>query len=162
MGLLNSPKNCFTGVYVMSIKDICERDVVTTTKDTSVYEVAKLMKKHNVGNVVVVDNQVITDKPVGILTDRDIAIKIVAEDVDARQISVRDIMAENPLILHANQSINEALDMMCAKGVRRAPISDDTHKVVGIASIDDLFIMLAEEMGSLSKLIRKQVDSVKK
>lgn len=146
----------------MSIKDICERNVVTTTKDASVYEVAKLMKKHNVGNVVVIDNQVITNQPVGILTDRDIAMKIVAEDVDARQISVRDIMAENPLILHANQSINEALDMMCAKGVRRAPISDDTHKVVGIASIDDLFIMLAEEMGSLSKLIRKQVDSVKK
>jgi CBS domain-containing protein len=146
----------------MSIKDICGRQVVTTTKDASVNEVAKLMKKHNVGNVVVIDNQVITNKPVGILTDRDIAMKIVAEDVDARQISAGDIMAENLLLLHGDQSINEALDMMCAKGVRRAPISDDTHKVIGIASIDDLFIMLAEEMGSLSKLIRKQVDTVRK
>ena len=146
----------------MSIKHICERDVVTTTKNASIYEVAKLMKKHNVGNVVVIDNQVITNKPIGILTDRDIAMKIVAEDVDARQISAGDIMADNLLLLHANQSINEAIDMMCAKGVRRAPISDDTHKVIGIASIDDLFILLAEEMGSLSKLIRKQVDSVKK
>ncbi len=146
----------------MSIKHICERDVVTTTKDVSIYEVAKLMKKHNVGNVVVIDNQVITNKPIGILTDRDIAMKIVAEDVDARQISAGDIMADNLLLLHANQSINEAIDMMCAKGVRRAPISDDTHKVIGIASIDDLFILLAEEMGSLSKLIRKQVDSVKR
>ncbi len=146
----------------MSIKDICGRQVVTATKDASVNEVAKLMKKHNVGNVVIIDNQVTTNKPVGILTDRDITMKIVAEDVDARQISAGDIMAENLLLLHGNQSINEAIDMMCAKGVRRAPISDDTHKIIGIASIDDLFILLAEEMGSLSKLIRKQVDAVKK
>jgi CBS domain-containing protein len=146
----------------MSIKDICGRQVVTATKDASVNEVAKLMKKHNVGNVVIIDNQVTTNKPIGILTDRDITMKIVAEDVDARQISAGDIMTENLLLLHGNQSINEAIDMMCAKGVRRAPISDDTHKIIGIASIDDLFILLAEEMGSLSKLIRKQVDAVKK
>jgi CBS domain-containing protein len=144
----------------MSIRDICETVVVTTPKDTSVYEAAQLMKKQNVGNVVVVDKQN-SSKPVGIITDRDVVMKIVADDGDAKKVTVGDAMTENLLVLKSNQGLNEALNMMGAKGVRRAPIVDENNSIVGIATVDDLLILIAKEVNKLAYLISKQVASVK-
>jgi CBS domain-containing protein len=146
----------------MSIKAICECDVVTVDKEASIHDTAKIMKKYNVGNVVVVDSIENNNKPIGIITDRDIVIKIVADEGDAKQICAGDAMSEDLLVLKSYQGIQEALDMMSAKGVRRAPIINDENKLVGIATVDDLFMLIAEEANSLAKLIRKQVARVKK
>lgn len=144
----------------MTIRDICEKNVLTVSKETSITEAAKLMKKHNVGNVVVVENKVIKNIPIGILTDRDIVLKIVADEENANAISVGDTITRELLVLKGHQGINEALEMMCAKGVRRAPIVDDNNHVIGIISADDLLILMAEEFSTLSRLVHKQVASV--
>jgi len=157
---LKNQMNSVTWEEDMSIRDLCECYVLTTSKDTSIYEAAQLMKKNNVGNVVVVDKEN-SNKPVGILTDRDIVIKIVADDGDARKISVGDAMTENLLVLRSFQGLNDALNMMCAKGVRRAPIVDSENNIVGIATADDLLILIAKEINKLAYLINKQVASVK-
>ncbi|MCD6045246.1 MAG: histidine kinase [Gammaproteobacteria bacterium] len=138
----------------MSIYKIVSREVVRVYKTDSIYEATKLMKENNVGDVIVVNKE--SNTPIGILTDRDIVIKIVFDEVNPRDVCVADLMSSNLLILEKHQSINECVEMMCAKGVRRAPIVDENNKLCGIATIDDLIILLADELSSLAKLVRKQ------
>jgi predicted transcriptional regulator len=81
----------------------------------------------------------------------------VAQNIDINTVTVGDVMSEGLLVLNKHQELQEALDMMCAKGVRRAPVSDDQHTLVGIAATDDIFLLIAEEIASLSKIMRKQI-----
>jgi CBS domain-containing protein len=141
----------------MSIGKICEREVIIAPTDMPVHEAAKLMKKHNIGDIIVVTDKDSKVKPVGILTDRDIAMKIVADELDAKKIGIGDAMSQDLLTLNYHQGVQEAIDMMSAKGVRRAPVVDDQYKIIGIASIDDLLILVADEISSLAKLVRKQL-----
>lgn len=140
----------------MTIGIHCKHSVITAPKNTSVFEAARLMKKNNIGNIVIVDdgNRGI---PVGILTDRDIAIKIVADEVDPRALTVGDAMSQDLLVLKDHHHIQEAIDMMCAKGVRRAPIVDKSNKIIGITTVDDLILLLVNELGGVAKLIGKQI-----
>lgn len=140
----------------MTIGDYCKHVVITTSKNTNVFDAAKLMKKHNIGNVVVVD-ETNGGTPIGIFTDRDITIKIVADEIDPRKLTVGDAMTQDLLVLQEHQSIQEAIDKMCAKKVRRAPIIDKNNKIIGIATVDDLLLLFSDELGSLAKLVRKQI-----
>lgn len=142
----------------MSIGSFCKCDVVTATRDTSLQEAAKLMKQNNVGDVIVVENTDGKNKPIGILTDRNIAVEVVADNKNYQELSVGDVMSEELLILHSDQDIKEVLDLMSEKGVRRAPVVDDSGKAIGIATLDNLLILLAEETYSLAKLVRKQIN----
>lgn len=138
----------------MTIGRIGKRAVITAAIDMTIIEVALLMKKHNIGDVIIVEDE---NEPVGIITDRDIAIHIVADEIDPREMTASDIMEEDLLVLKEHQSIQEALDMMCAKGVRRAPIVNKANSLIGIVSSDDLALLIADEMESYGKLIRKQL-----
>ncbi len=140
----------------MTIGSHCKHIVITAAKDTSVFDVAKLMKKHNIGNIVVVD-ETNGGMPIGILTDRDIAMRIVADEVDPKRLTVGDAMSQDLLVLHEHQHIQEAVDMMCAKSVRRAPVVDKNNKIIGITTVDDLLLLFSDQLGSLAKLVRKQV-----
>lgn len=140
----------------MSIRKICTHEVIKAAKSMSIKEVARLMKKNNIGTVVIVENE--TDsKPIGILTDRDLTIKILAEDIESKDVRIGDIMSNDLLILKKHQGINEAIEMMCAKGVRRAPVVDENYNLCGIAVVDDLLLLIADELNSLAKLVRKQI-----
>ena len=140
----------------MSILNACECDVVTVTRDVSIQEAAKVMKDNNIGNIIVVEEE--NDKifPVGILTDRDIVIKIAAEGADLNSITAGDAMEENLLTLYSSQGIKEALLEMSKKGVRRAPVVDNNNELVGILAVDDLLVLLSDELSLLAKLMRKQ------
>jgi CBS domain-containing protein len=140
----------------MSIRKICTCEVVKAVKSMPAKEAAKIMKKNNIGAIVVVENET-NSKVVGILTDRDIVVKVFAENIDAKNICVGDVMSNDLLVLKQHQGINEAIEMMCAKGVRRAPIVDDGGKLCGIAVVDDLLLLIADELSSLAKLVRKQI-----
>lgn len=140
----------------MSIHKLGTQVVIKLNKKSSIIDAAKLMKKHNIGDIIIVENES-ENKPIGILTDRDIAMKIVADDVDIKNICVGDAMSYDLLTLKKHQGIQEALDMMSAKGVRRAPILNDDGTISGIASIDDLLILIAGELSSLAKLVHKQI-----
>lgn len=142
----------------MSIGKLCRGEVVIAPKDMSVHEAAKLMKQHNIGDIIVIHKKDNNIEPIGILTDRDIVMKIVADEVEAKMICVGDAMSQDLLVLNHHQDTQEAIDMMSARGVRRAPIIDNHHKIVGLVSIDDLLLLVADELSSLAKLIRKQLD----
>jgi CBS domain-containing protein len=141
----------------MSIGELCNRNVVIVDRAESVREAARLMREYHVGDVVVVEETAGGKNPVGILTDRDIVIELVAEGVDLDAISVGDAMSSELLILAENDELADTTAKMRARGVRRAPVVDNAGLLVGILTLDDILEVLAGELADLVRLtVREQ------
>jgi len=140
-----------------SIGGICIRDVVFTTRDMTVAGAAKLMRENHVGSVVVVERMNGGKRfPVGIITDRDVVVEVVAPGLDAETITVGDIMGGELVTVRENEGLLETMEIMRYKGVRRIPVVDTAGELIGIASIDDLLEVLAEEMTELAKIVARE------
>lgn len=140
----------------MPISEICNREVVIVQRENTVLEAARLMRQHHVGDVVVVDEGNGVRVPVGIVTDRDVVVEIIAPGLDPSAITVGDIMV--PELAAAKESIGmfEAIEYMRAKGVRRLPVVDEGGGLVGILTLDDLLELLTEELLSLGRLVQHE------
>jgi CBS domain-containing protein len=137
-----------------TIASICNRDVAFTTRETTVAAAAKLMRHGHVGSLVVVE-QINGGKrmPVGIITDRDIVVEVIATSLDPAVITVGDIMAQELVVGRESDSVLETLEIMRFKGVRRLPTVGPDGQLVGIVTVDDLIEVLAEELGELAKIV---------
>ena len=137
----------------MAVGEICNREVVITEKALSVVNVARLMREHHVGDLVVVETRDGRKHPVGIVTDRDIVVEVVAAGVNPDLLKVGDIMGPEVATVRESEGLFEALRYMRGKGVRRMPVVDGAGGLVGILTMDDLLSLLAEEMTELAKLV---------
>ncbi len=137
----------------MPIGELCNREVVIAEKSISVTEAAQLMRLHHVGDLVVVEDREGGRHPVGIVTDRDIAVEVVAAGVNPDALTAGDIMAADLATLRENEGLYEALRYMRDKGVRRMPVVDAAGALVGILTLDDLLSLLAEELTEIAKLV---------
>jgi CBS domain-containing protein len=147
----------------MTIGAVCNREVITVQRDATVLHAAMLMRQYHVGDVVVVEARNAQCLPVGIVTDRDVVIKLVATELDSAVITVGDIMEPKLTIVKERSGVFEAIQAMTAKGVRRQPVVDDDGGLVGIITLDDLLLLLAKELSSLTKLVaREQKNEVTK
>jgi CBS domain-containing protein len=144
----------------MAIESVCNKNIISLSKDASVWEAAKKMADQNVGCIVIVEASGNAKKPVGLITDRDLAIKVLAENKTAGDTKVSEIMNTDLCLLSASSGINEAIQNLEQKGVRRAPVLDQEQNLCGVVSLDDLLVMLATEFDHLSALIQKQGGSV--
>ena len=106
----------------MSIREFCVRDVVCTTRTATITQVAALMREHHVGDVIVVDDDGNRKVPVGILTDRDIVVAIVAADVDPRGLAVGDLLLRPLVTVRDDKSYADTVRLMSEHGVRRLPV----------------------------------------
>ncbi len=140
----------------MPIGDICIREVVTATRDTTIQEAARLMRENHVGDLLVIQGSNGTRTPVGIVTDRDIVVVVVAADLDAAVLTLEDIMGPELETAVEDQGVFETISQMRSAGVRRIPVVSREGSLVGILSIDDLIQLLAEEMTELAKLISRE------
>ena len=136
----------------MALIDFCRTEVVTIPLGASIAESAKLMKQKNVGSVVIIDDS----KPVGILTDRDIAVRVVAEGKDPESTKVSEVMTENLETLNENLGLFQALERMEEVGVRRFPIVNDRGELVGIITLDDVLYILGKEMSDVATTLKKE------
>jgi CBS domain-containing protein len=137
----------------MAVGEICNREVVVAEKALSVVHAAQLMRKHHVGDLVVVESRDGCKHPVGIVTDRDIVVEVVAAEVNPESLKVGDIMGLDVATVRESEGLFEALRYMRDKGVRRMPVVDSAGGLVGILTLDDLLTLLAEEMTELAKLV---------
>jgi CBS domain-containing protein len=137
----------------MAVGEICNREVVIAEKALSVVDAAQLMRKHHVGDLVVVEEKDGRKHPVGIVTDRDIVVEVVAAGVNPDALKVGDIMGPEVATVREGEGLFEALRHMRDKGVRRMPVVDRDGGLVGILALDDLLSLLAEEMTELAKLV---------
>lgn len=141
----------------MNIGEMCRHEVFTMSSAEELVAAARLMRDKHIGYVIVVEPRVVsqTMAPIGVLTDRDIVIAVVARDVDIRSLRVEDVMTREPLLLSESESLEAALREMRLRGVRRAPVVADSGQLVGVVSLDDLLSVLAGELQDVSWSIER-------
>lgn len=143
----------------MSAGEYCNRDVVVVSKTEQVQEAITLMRNHHVGDVVVVEQAKHGVVPVGILTDRDIVLEILAEDVDLNTVSIGDVMSYELVTVNESNTLIDTLKLMRQKGIRRIPVVNEKGTLEGLLSVDDLLELLAEQLNDLVALISKEQNS---
>lgn len=140
----------------MPIGTIRNREVVTANRGTKVSEAAQLMRKHHVGDVVVVDQVNGREVPCGMVTDRDIVITVIAQGVDPEGVVLGDMMSSDIVVGRETDGVADTIQVMRTKGVRRLPIVNALGTLVGIVTADDLLALLSEEMNSLTTLVARE------
>lgn len=135
----------------MTVADLMREEVVTTSPETPVNEVATAMRDENVGSIIVVEN----DVPVGLVTDRDIAVRIAADQLDPTAMPAENMMTGDPVTVEVDTGVFELCDRMREEGVRRMPVVDD-GELVGIITLDDLTVLLTGELGNLAGVIEAE------
>lgn len=140
----------------MPIGEICNREVIFVQKETTVLEAARLMREHHVGSLVALDEIAGIRQPVGLVTDRDLVVEVLALGLDASVITVGDIMLTGPATVSERTGVYETIQYMRDKAVRRLPVVNEQGELVGIVSMDDLLSLLAEELSQLSALISRE------
>jgi CBS domain-containing protein len=133
--------------------DVCNRDVICASRETTAAAAAKLMRQHHVGDVIVIDRADAERMPIGIVTDRDIVVEVVALGVDPNTVTLGDMMSWGGLVT-AQESHNYAdtLRLMHDKGVRRIPVINAAGVLVGVISIDDILPKFALELSEVADL----------
>lgn len=123
--------------------DIMTESLVYCMPDDAVSKVAQLMKKEDIGPVLIIDNEK-TKKLVGIVTDRDLALKVVAEALDPQNTKVGEVMTRKIVTCRADDDVENAMKAMAQYQLRRIPVVDDNMKLVGIISQADVAIRVDE------------------
>lgn len=141
---------------MMKVGDVCSRLVIDVTQDEDVRRAAELMRKYHVGYLVVTEYGDKDKVPVGVITDRDIVVEVVAKAVTAEELTVGDIMTELPLVASEGDDISETLDAMRGKGVRRVPVVDSKRSLIGVLAIDDLLQVLASDINIVASIVGSQ------
>jgi CBS domain-containing protein len=137
----------------MLVGEVCNRNVICASRDTTVAAAAKLMREHHVGDVIVVDREDADRMPIGIVTDRDIVVEVVALGVDPGTVTVGDLMSWGQLAtVQENDRYADVLRLMHAKAVRRVPVINRAGVLVGIISIDDMLPRFALELSEVAEL----------
>jgi CBS domain-containing protein len=136
----------------MRIGEICVRNVVCADRKTTVEEAAQLMRSRHVGDVIVVDSTARGPVPVGIVTDRDIVVEIVAAGLEARQLSLGDIIGPDLITASEDQGIFDTVQQMQHNGIRRLPVVDRHGLLLGIITVDDILQFLAIQFRGLSNI----------
>ena len=140
----------------MNAGELCNREVVVAYRDTPLAEAANLMRSHHVGSLVVVAYRLSERVPVGILTDRDIVVAVVAKGLDPRTLTVGDVMGGALVTVREQDGITDALRLMREHGIRRIPVLTHSGALAGILTIDDVLELITEELGDFVKAISRE------
>jgi CBS domain-containing protein len=140
----------------MTVYECCQTNVATGSPDARITEIAQMMDEKNVGCVIITEKQM----PVGIITDRDIVLRVVGKKKDPQKIAVRDVMTPNPLVIGAEKGLFEAMRQFEGKKFRRLPVVDATGRLNGIITTDDMVRLLARELSFVTTVIEAQTPKI--
>ena len=143
----------------MTVSLICNHNVATIAPSEGIATAAARMREEHVGTLIVVERRGSATVPVGILTDRDIVVGVVAKGVPAEAVTVGDAMTRDLLSVREDDGVEFALREMRRKGVRRAPVVGKRGALVGIVSLDDVVQHFATQLGRLADAIRLEQDA---
>lgn len=135
----------------MTVSEIAREKVATVATDASVDEIVATMADIGVGSVVVVEG----DRPVGIVTDRDLVLRVFGADVDPASLTASDVMSGDLVTVTGDEGVYELVRTMAQNGVRRVPVVTD-GELAGIVTLDDIIILLSMEIQSVETLIRSE------
>jgi len=137
----------------MLLNEICTPDVVYCGADSTALAAARLMRERHVGDVVVVDEPNGDQTPIGLVTDRDIVVEVIAKEQDPAKVTVREIMRTPVVVAHATEDVSAAVERMKAHGVRRIPVMGESQRLVGILCLDDLLKQMVADAGALVDIV---------
>ncbi len=137
----------------MPVGSYCRRSPCTANPEETLQTAARRMEKEGVGLLVVVEE----GRPIGVLTDRDVALEAVAELRDPETTRVEDAMTPRPVTIAVDASVAEALKRMHGDGIRRLPVVDAENRTIGVIAADDFVRLVAEEVGGLAGVVTAQL-----
>ena len=140
----------------MNIGEVCSRDVYIVRAAEPLAEAIGEMHRRHVGALIVVEQEPGPVRPIGIVTDRDAIRAQVSQGAALSRLTVADAMTAHPFMLSDTCDLAEAIGRMSSRGVRRAPVVNESGDLVGIVSFDDLLPVVAEQLNALAKLIGGQ------
>lgn len=138
---------------MLSVGKICSRDVDLADHDESVAQAAKRMLTRRVGTLIVIDQN---RRPSGIVTDRDLALRVLATDKDPETSWVSEVSTTPLHCISEDASIDDAVRAMCAESCRRLAVRDSSERIVGIVSVDDVIAVLAEQLRGVAALLESE------
>ncbi|MCU4752098.1 CBS domain-containing protein [Halobacteria archaeon AArc-curdl1] len=136
----------------MPIENLARSDVVTARENESVQELAKRMDESKVGSIVITDG----NEPIGIVTDRDLALRVIGDGTDPASTTAGEVMTDSLKTVDETDGFYRATELMSEHGIRRLPVCNENNELVGIITSDDLTELLAEEQMQLSDVIQAQ------
>ncbi|MBN9226693.1 MULTISPECIES: CBS domain-containing protein [Legionella] len=140
----------------MKIGAFCNRDVIIMNGDESVRTAAELMRRHHVGDVVLVEENKGQRIPIGIVTDRDLVVEVMAVGLETTVLTVQDLVTRTLLVAQENDSVFDCLELMKTKGVRRLPVVDAGKSLIGIITMDDITVLLAGMLYNVVNVVDRQ------
>jgi len=140
----------------MKVGQYCKRAVVAIASSADAAEAAKLMRAEHVGFLIVYREGDELQRPVGVLTDRDLVLGVMARDVDPHSVTVDDVMTRQPLIANESDEFGDMLQAMRMTGVRRVPVVDVRGALIGIRAIDDAIDVITGLMCDLAGSIKSE------
>jgi CBS domain-containing protein len=138
------------------VGSLCTHKVITVDRGIDVAAAAAVMRDQHIGYLIVTDDRSGGRAPIGVLTDRDIVIKVLAKDVDAHTLTVGDVMTPEPLIAAEYDGLKETLTRMRGLGVRRVPVVGPRGEITGILSIDDVLDHLVGQLSDVAGSIEQE------
>ena len=136
----------------MTIGDFCRRDVISAPRETTALEAARIMRHHHVGDVIVVDESAGIRKPVGVVTDRDLIVEVMAAGVDPTAVKLGDLVLRPAITVEHTAGYAETVRLMAVNGVRRMPVVGPGGALVGIITMDDMLRQLTSPLAALADL----------
>lgn len=140
----------------MNAGEICNREVVVANRNMNLAEAAMLMREHHVGSLIVCVDRLSERVPVGMLTDRDLTVAVVAKELEPRKVNIGEVMSAELFTVHEKDSITDVLRLMRERGVRRVPVLTESGALAGIVTIDDLLDIVAEQLGDVVHAIERE------
>jgi len=137
----------------MSIDDILKVPVRVLPPDATCIEAARMMRDENIGCVVVAEQ----DRPLGIVTDRDLVLRVMAPGGEAEKFQLRDVMTSDPIFVSVDQSLEQVVAAMRDLAIRRVPAVDENGSLCGMVSLDDVLLCLVDQLGDLAEAVRAEL-----
>lgn len=128
------------------LKEILNRNVITIAPKAAISEAAYLMMREEIGSLVVVDDHRL---PIGIITDRDLVISVIAEGKNPDDVIIEDVMAKDLVYVEEDTDLMDILSTLSEYSIRRMPVTKD-GVLTGIISVDDLIVVIATELVDLA------------
>lgn len=141
-----------------TVSDYCSHEPISARRDFSLLDTARLMRDHHVGSVMVVDEDAQgIRRPIGILTDRDLVVGVLAQtDRQLHLVRVDDVMTLNPVTAKETDDLSDTLMSMRANGIRRVPVVSDEGALVGVLSFDNLLDYIEDQVSDLARLVTRE------
>lgn len=140
----------------MKVGEVCQRGAVCIANTESATAAARLMREHHVGFLIVHRLGDDLRRPVGVLTDRDLVVEVMAQKVDPESLTVDDLMSRDPVCANETEDLSDVLQAMRLAGIRRVPVVDIRGSLTGVVAIDDAFDIITNFMCDITGSVKNE------